>query len=136
MICNEEFERLAGGLTEAGLIEFIRSNLDHLVHFYMVYASDSVVTELLTFELGDLDIPTVSIGSRQLMLVFTRKEFAASGIEDEHRIGSVKLSEALSIASAKNSIDGVFLQGEAGGFAVPDKILELYCCRSMGLRLL
>lgn len=124
MIADEEFEFLTGSLTEQGVRDFITANSDKLVHFYLIYESDSQVSEIKTFEAGELQIPTRSSDIGELMVIYTNKAIAFSLLESGFRIGSTKLSEAISIASTAKAIDGIFFQGSHSWFSVPNSILD------------
>jgi hypothetical protein len=124
MIIDEEFECLTDNLTEEGVREFVDLNSENLIHFYMIYESDSRVTELKTFEAGELQIPTRSTEIGDLMVIYTNKKIAVSLIEGNYRIGSVKLAEAVSIAATAKSIDGIFFQGTHSWFSVPNSTLQ------------
>lgn len=124
MIADEEFECLTDNLTEQGVRNFITANSDKLVHFYLIYESDSQVSEIKTFEPGELQIPTRFSDIGDLMVIYTNKAVATSLIEGDFRIGSTKLSEAISIASTAKSIDGIFFQGSHSWFSVPNSILN------------
>lgn len=124
MINEEDFEKLTGNLTEEKVNAFVKIYKDKLVHFYLIYESNFCVTEIKTFEPGELEIPTRSSDIGDLMVVFINKKVAESLIEGGFRIGSVKLSEAISIAETTKTIDGIFFQGTHSWFAVPKSDLS------------
>lgn len=124
MITDDNFEHLAGNLSEAAVRDFLISHGDKLVHFCMRCETDSHVAEIRSFDIDELSIASTSTDIGELMVIYTHKHIAEAQLGPGASIGSVKLAEAVSIAQALKSIAGIVFQGQHSAVTVYWRELE------------
>ncbi len=125
MISEEAFKHLTDNLSEEAVLKFVQKNANEFVHFYLIYENSLAVTEIKTFEAGEMKVPTRTGQEGELFVIYTNKPLAVKLIEGGFRIGTVRLSEAISIARTTTAIDGLYFQGNDSWFSVSNEILDI-----------
>jgi len=119
MIDEIEFEGLCDELTLRGIAELFNRNRNNLTYFY--HDSDMVpasVVTLKTFEKGELIIPYRTNENGTFIVIYTNKRLAYSLIENNYKVGAVKLKNVLGLAGSLMPVKGIFFQANSCWFTV------------------
>ena len=119
MIDEIEFEELCDELTLRGIAELFKRNENNLIYFY--HDSDIEPTNVVTlkmFEKGELIIPYRKNENGTFIVIYTSKRLAYSLIENNYKVGAVKLKNIFGLAASLKPVKGIFFQANSCWFTV------------------
>ena len=125
MIRESEINSLSDNLTLRNIKAFFHRNAKELVYFFHISNVEYPVETLKTFKSGELKLPIIDCEDGMFAVIYTRKKYALSKIEDDFKIGSSRLERFVKITQSMKTVNGILVQGENFWFTIGlEKLLE------------